>query len=229
MIEQLAPGKGHQIVSKVSPKEPTTSITIESVASADVCLDFSHPHAVLNNIKSAASCGKNIVVGTTGWYSQLSEVQKIVEKYGVGLVYSPNFSIGVRLFLKMVEEAALLMDLYDEYDVAGFEAHHAKKLDCPSGTAEAMMSRLLNTIQRKKKIRINSLREPLEKDEIHLSSLRCGSIPGEHRVIFDSGYDTIEIKHSARSREGFAHGALTAAEWLQDKKGFFTLDALLNL
>ena len=117
-----------------------------------------------------------------------------MEKYQIGLVYAPNFSIGVQLFLKLVEQAALLVNGHAEYDIAGFEAHHAKKMDIPSGTAQSMMAALRKNLSRKTKIKINSLEKPLEKEEIHLTSLRCGSIPGEHRVIFDSDYDTLEIQ-----------------------------------
>lgn len=228
-IEQAAIKKGHEIVSKIDPKETHTIITAESLNEAEICLDFSRPDQVVTNILQAASLGKSLVVGTTGWYDKIPEVKKIVEKYQIGLVYAPNFSIGVQLFLKLVEQAALLVNGHAEYDIAGFEAHHAKKMDIPSGTAQSMMAALLKNLSRKTKIKINSLEKPLEKEEIHLTSLRCGSIPGEHRVIFDSDYDTLEIRHSARSRIGFAYGAVVAAERLQGKKGFFHLDEILTL
>jgi 4-hydroxy-tetrahydrodipicolinate reductase len=228
VIEQAALNKGHEIVSKIDPKETHTTITAESLNGAEICLDFSRPDKVVSNILQAASLGKSLVVGTTGWYEQIPEVKKIVEKFQIGLVYAPNFSIGVQLFLRLVEQAAKWVDEYEEYDIAGFEAHHAKKVDIPSGTAQSMIALLLKNLSRKTKIKINSLEKPLEKEEIHLTSLRCGSIPGEHRVIFDSEYDTLEIKHSARSRTGFAYGAIVAAERLQGKKGFFHLDEILT-
>jgi 4-hydroxy-tetrahydrodipicolinate reductase len=227
-IEQAAMNKGHEIASKIDPKEKYTSITAEALQDAEICMDFSRPDKILTNIQQVASLGKNMVVGTTGWYHHLPEVRGWVEKNNIGFVYAPNFSIGVHLFLRLVEHAAMLINEHVQYDIAAFEAHHAKKIDIPSGTAEAMMAALLKKISRKTEVKINSLENPLEKHEIHLNSLRCGSIPGEHKVLFDSDYDTLEITHTARSRQGFAYGAVVAAEWLQGKKGFFSYDDILN-
>ncbi len=228
-LEQAAIKRGHEIVTKIDPKESQKTITAASLCDAEVCLEFTRPDEVVSNIKRAAALGKNLVIGTTGWYDQIPEVKKIVADSDIGLVYAPNFSIGVQIFLKLIEQAAKFVDAHEEYDVGAFEAHHAKKLDIPSGTALSMLDGLLKYLTRKTKVKINSYEKPIEKEEIHLTSLRCGSIPGEHHVLFDSEFDTIEIKHSARSRGGFAYGAIVAAEKLRGKKGFFHLDEILSL
>jgi 4-hydroxy-tetrahydrodipicolinate reductase len=214
MVEEAAHEKGHVIVSKIDPKEKYSCLELDSLQNADICIDFSKPALVLDNIKKAALLGVNLVVGTTGWYDQLPKVEEIVEGYGIGVLYSPNFSLGIQLFLKMIQNAAALINLHEHYDVSGYEAHHSQKLDAPSGTAHAIIDLLAKNIDRNR------------KQEIQFPSIRCGSIPGTHVVIFDSPSDTIELKHVARNRKGFAYGAIAAAEWLQGKKGLFTLDSL---
>jgi 4-hydroxy-tetrahydrodipicolinate reductase len=228
MVEHAAIQKEHEVVARIGPKQQDTQINAKTVGNAEICIDFSHPAVVVDNIKQAALLGKSLVVGTTGWEDQLSIVQEIVSKHKIALIYSPNFSLGVALFLKIVKEAAELINPYDQYDVGGYEIHHRRKEDSPSGTAKATLDLLLKTIKRKKTGVINRPEKPLASDEIHFSSLRCGEIPGTHCVLFDSAFDTIEIKHTARSREGFAYGAIAAAEWLQGKTGFFTLEDMLN-
>ncbi|MCB1114499.1 MAG: dihydrodipicolinate reductase [Chlamydiia bacterium] len=170
---------------------------------ADIIIDFTHPDAALENIQKYGEMGKNIVMGTTGWYDKLPEVEKMVEEYQIGMLWAPNFSLGVNLFLQVVHEAAKRYLSYPEYKVAGIEWHHDQKKDAPSGTAIA-------------------LQEAIEKP-CEFASVRCGTIPGTHQILFDSEADLITLTHEARSREGFALGAVVAAEWLQDKKGLFTL------
>jgi 4-hydroxy-tetrahydrodipicolinate reductase len=212
MTEEAAIEKGHQIVSIIDPKHSKMSLDI--LQDADLCIDFSHPDHVFDNIKKAAAFGKNLVVGTTGWYELIPQVKEVVSESGIGLIYSPNFSLGIHLFFKMIKQAAALMNAHDQYDVGGFESHHQQKVDTPSGTANALIDILLKEIPRKNKL--------------NFPSLRCGSIPGTHAVIFDSPADSIELKHTARNRKGFAYGAIAAGEWLQGKKGFYTLDALFE-
>lgn len=225
MIEKSALARNHSIAAKFSSQN---LISINTVKESDVCIDFSHPDAILNNIHTLAKAGKNIVVGTTGWYDKLDEVKQIVKKNRIGLLYSPNFSIGVNLFLEIVSAAAKLLDLFPDYDVGMIEAHHNQKVDSPSGTALAISQELLKQIKRKKRIVEELQGKPIPSDAIHLSTLRCGAIPGTHSVIFDSPADTITLTHQARSREGFALGAVVAAEWLVGKQGLFTLNDLLK-
>jgi len=210
LIEQIALQKGHVITSRITA---TSQITDSNLSQADVCIDFSHPHAILDNTMRVSELKKNLIVGTTGWYEHLPTVKSIVNQANIGFLYSPNFSIGVQLFFKIVKEAAALISHFPEYDVGIFEAHHKAKADSPSGTAKALA---------------DVLRTKLQRNEFNTSAMRCGSIPGTHTVMFDSLVDSICLTHQARSREGFASGAIAAAEWLNGRKGFFTLDAMLG-
>lgn len=198
MVEKAAAVRNHEIVG---------------IQSADVCIDFSHPDVVLANIKMAAELKKNIVVGTTGWYEHLPDIKTLIEVKGTGFLYSPNFSIGIHLFMKIVSRAAELLNSHQEYDVGGCESHHNQKADAPSGTAKALTEILKNYYDK--------------AQNLQFSSIRCGHIPGTHTVLFDSPADSITLTHTARNREGFAQGAVCAAEWLHGKKGFYTLDDML--
>jgi len=170
----------------------------------DVAIDFSHPEAVLGNTRRASKIGCDLVVGTTGWESDFAEVKQLVEEAQIGAIYSPNFSVGVHLFLRLLERARTL---FDGYDAACYEMHHRHKVDSPSGTAKAVMERIGAT---------------------DCPAVRCGEIPGTHTAVFDSICDTVEVTHRARSREGFALGALEAARWIVGKKGLYTLDDYLE-
>lgn len=220
MVEKAAIEKGHGIT--IIKKDEKIN------DHADVYIDFTQPESVVKNLQRVASMKKPLVIGTTGWYDQLSEVKKIVEKYQIGCVYSPNFSIGVHLFMQLVEEAAKLFGPFDQYDVAGFEMHHNQKTDCPSGTAKQLAEILLKHIPRKKKVIGNIDDRKIEADELHFPAVRVGNIPGTHQITFDSPADTITLTHTARNREGFARGAITAAELILDKKGLFHLQELLT-
>ncbi|MBA3815377.1 MAG: 4-hydroxy-tetrahydrodipicolinate reductase [Parachlamydiaceae bacterium] len=226
MVEMAAKSKGYSITAIIDPHLENNIITKDSVNTADVCIDFTNPSSALDNIKALASLGKNIVMGTTGWYNDIDGVKRIVEQANIGFLYSPNFSIGVALFLEIVSQAAALISPFDAYDVGGYEIHHSQKADFPSGTAKAISQRLLSNIPRKKEV-IYQINHKILPDQIHFTCLRNGSTPGTHSVSFDSPADTITLTHTARSREGFALGAIQAAEWLNGKKGFFTLDDML--
>jgi len=182
----------------------------------------------VRNIEALAKRGLNVVVGTTGWYDQLPRVRDIVAKNKIGFFYTPNFSLGVQLFWKIVAQAAALMDGFEDYDVFGHEWHHAHKTDSPSGTAKRTAEIILQHLHRKKTLVTQTLMRAPRPEELHFTSTRGGDIPGTHRVTFDSPYDTIDITHTARSRAGFAAGAVRAAEWLKGKKGFFTMDDYLQ-
>lgn len=181
--------------------------TIVEPALADICIDFTHPDAAVESIHRLAKENKSIVMGTTGWYDRLPEVEAIVKKYQIGLLYSANFSLGVNLFLQVVEEAAKKFLSFD-YNVAGIESHHHQKIDAPSGTALAIEKRVGVPVK--------------------FASVRCGSIPGKHELIFDSPVDQITLIHEARSREGFALGAVQAAEWLKGKTGLYTMEDMFK-
>jgi 4-hydroxy-tetrahydrodipicolinate reductase len=230
IIKDMAPEKGHAITAIVDPyvEGCLKEITQEALSGAEVCIDFTHPQVVVENIKQIAALGKNMVIGTTGWYNQMDEVKQVVEANQVGLIWSGNFSIGVNALFKIVEYAAKVFNNLPDYDVLGHEFHHHKKADSPSGTANMMGQILLDNIERKQKLVFEMLDRKIEPNELHFSSSRGGAIPGIHLVMFDSAVDTIEIKHTARGRAGFATGAMMAAEFIQDKTGFYNINDLMN-
>ena len=230
-IEKVARARGIYISSIIDPNNPNAQhreINKESVRDADVCIDFTHPDSVLNNIKKLSELKKNIVVGTTGWYSKMDEAKKIISKAGNGMIWSGNFSLGVNIFFKIVENAAKVMDKFDDYDVFVHEFHHNQKADSPSGTAIMIGNLITSNIKRKNKIVTQELKRRIEPNELHISSTRGGSIPGTHIVGFDSMADTIELTHTARGRQGFAVGAVMAAEWINKKKGFYDINAMMD-
>jgi 4-hydroxy-tetrahydrodipicolinate reductase len=230
-IEKAAKEKGLTIKSIIDPQvEGVThkEINKESLKDVDVVVDFTHPDSAVENIKKVSDLGKNMVVGTTGWYDKIDEVKKIVEKSGTGLIWSGNFSLGVNIFFRIIEDASKIIDKFDDYDVFVHELHHNQKADSPSGTAVMIGKILTENIARKKKIVTEELKRRIKPDEIHVSSTRSGSIPGTHIIGFDSKADTIELKHTARGRQGFALGAVMAAEWIKDKKGFFDINSMMN-
>jgi 4-hydroxy-tetrahydrodipicolinate reductase len=242
MIETLALEKGHTISAIVEPHASTSNIPsgaplCSSIASAhlliesDVVIEFTHPSTVLSNIKALTERKLSVVVGTTGWHDHLDEVSSWVAQSGASLLWSSNFSLGVNLFYEIAAFAAKLMDSYSEYDVGGWESHHNKKADSPSGTAKTLVEAVLNEMTRKTKAVYETLEHrPPAADEIHYPSLRVGSMPGTHTLFFDSPSDTIEITHVARNREGLASGAIQAAEWLavSNRQGMFTMHDVLR-
>lgn len=213
IVEQIALQKGHAINVKIDPKCHCKTITRETLSDSDICIDFTQPSDAIENLKQVAKCGKSIVMGTTGWYEHLEEAKRIVEYSKIGFLYAPNFSLGVALFLNIVSQAAAIIAPFENYDVNGFEIHHQKKMDAPSGTASAISRELHANFP--------------NRNKIDFTSIRVGSVPGTHTVLFDSSADTITLTHTARNREGFAEGAIKAAEWLQGKKGVFTLDDII--
>ncbi len=230
-VESAAKGKG-LTVSKIFDVQNNTGalgLTPESLKGIDVCIEFSTPGAVLDNITAAAECGKNIVVGTTGWYERLDAVKKLVREHKIGFLYSPNFSLGVNIFAQIVAHAAHLMDRYAQYDAAVMESHHRAKVDSPSGTALTIASCVLQGMKRKTEILSEAPRGGIKPHQLHVTSARFGSVTGTHAVVFDSDADSIELVHAAKNRSGFALGAVVAAEWLKGKRGFYTMRDVITL
>ncbi|HRP01370.1 MAG TPA: 4-hydroxy-tetrahydrodipicolinate reductase [Candidatus Kapabacteria bacterium] len=192
----------------------------------DVAIEFTTPNAVLHNIELLAAMGKNIVVGTTGWYDKADEVQAIVEKYNIGLVWGSNFSVGMNVFFKVTEYTAKLFNKLNNYDPFVYEIHHNQKKDSPGGTALSLAEILIENIDRKTKI--NTSNENIQPDELSVASSRGGYIPGTHILNFDSVADTIQFSHIARNRSGFASGALEAAKQIHKLKGYHNFSTLLN-
>ena len=227
LIEQLAQNYSCEIVAIIDPLLGN-EITSDTVADADVCIEFSSPDAAFGNIKRLIELGKNIVTGTTGWYNELDKVKLMVEKRGTGFIYGSNFSIGMNLFFSIIESTSKLMNRAEDYDLYGLEMHHNKKKDSPSGTAKVLSEIILKNIDRKTKIQYEKLDRKIEKNEFHFGSIRSGDIPGMHSISFDSEADTIELKHTARNRNGLALGAIKAAKWINNKTGFYNFTDKLN-
>lgn len=230
-VEEAATEKNHSIASRVSPDTKGADfaeITKESLANADVCIDFSHPDAVIDNVKAVASQGLNLVIGTTGWYDRLDEIEAIAKEYDTGIIYAANFSIGVQAFCQIIEHAAKIFQKLEHYDVAGMEIHHNKKVDNPSGTAKVLGQILLDNIDRKKKLVNEMGNRAMLPEELHFSSVRCGSDPGHHSIHFDSNADSLILTHKARNRNGFAEGAVVAAEWIKGRKGVFSMQDMMH-
>jgi 4-hydroxy-tetrahydrodipicolinate reductase len=229
-VEHVAREKGLKVVKTFDIAENArgAALTRASLKGVDVCIDFSSPEAVYENICAVADAGANLVVGTTGWYSRLEEVRALVKKKGIGFLYASNFSLGVNIFLQIVLDASHLFDAYSEYDVAVTEIHHQGKSDSPSGTALSVGSTILKEIHRKKEILTETSHGTIQPHQLHISSTRLGHTTGKHSVVFDSEADTVELVHTAKSRRGFAIGAVVAAEWLKGKKGFYTMRDVLH-
>ena len=224
MVEQKASSRGHSVGAIVDRSSRTSP---QKLAACDVVIDFTAPEAVLENVKRAAGLKKSIVIGTTGWQEHLPEVKSIAEREQIGVLFSPNFSIGVHLFFKLVEEASRLLSAIEGYDVAGVELHHHQKADSPSGTARALAEIILSQWKSKKSTCYGNPKGKIPEDALHFASMRAGFFAGTHTLYFDSAHDTITLTHEAKGREGFAHGAVLAAEWLFGKTGFYTLEDTL--
>lgn len=230
-IERVALSRGHSIASRISKSDPDAhfqTIFPGSVERADVAIEFSHPTMVLEHVKDLAKLKKPIVIGTTGWNDSLDTVKELAEKENIGIVYSPNFSLGVNLFCKLTEWVGKIMNFFPQYDVAGSEWHHREKADNPSGTAKKLANILIETVDRKKKTLFESPDRRLLEEELMFTGVRCGAIPGMHEIRFDSHEDTLILRMESRSRDGYALGAVNAAEWIQNKKGFFSFDDVIN-
>jgi 4-hydroxy-tetrahydrodipicolinate reductase len=214
MIERIAAARGHEITGRfdIDNNIAGAGLTAETLAGVDVALEFSTPETAVENIRRLVSLRVPVVVGTTGWYGRLDEVRNMVGKANSALVYGANFSIGMNIFFKITQQAAALFARHDEYAPFLFEHHHQFKKDAPSGTA-LVISGLL--------------RESYSDGTPEAVCLRAGYAPGTHEVGFDSEADTITLTHTARSREGFAAGALLAAEKIIGKRGVYEFSELL--
>lgn len=229
-IEKIALEKGHKVKLILNSKNNAKgeSFTINNFKEIDVCFEISTPKTALANILALAKLKQKVVVGTTGWYEKIPQVKEEVEKNETALLYSSNFSIGVNLFFKIAVEAAKIFE-EKGYDCAIHEFHHKQKKDSPSGTALTLAERLLENLKRKNYLLTDSSKGKIDTQALHVTSTRLGSVPGTHTVFFDSEVDSVEIRHTARSRESFAIGAIFCAEWLKNKKGLFSMEDFLMI
>lgn len=229
-VERAALARGHTIVSTIDTAATgARPLSAESLKGADVAIDFSNKDAVMDVARACIEADVPLVEGTTGWHDTVGEMKTLVEgAKNFGYLWSSNFSIGVQLYLKIVAHAAQLMDKADEYDVWGHEIHHAGKADSPSGTAKSLEKILLDAISRKTSVVEDKLDRKREDSEIHFSSVRGGPVNFGHTIGFDSAADRILLTHEARSRDGYALGAVKAAEWLSGKKGFYSMEDFMR-
>jgi len=215
LIEQLAPEYGFDVRAKFDARNNPRgqALSHQTLRGVDAAVEFTSPDAAPENIRRLSVLGVNSVIGTTGWFDHLPAVRETVASNGTGLVWAPNFSVGVNLFLQAVSQAAALFAKHADYEAWGWEIHHSAKKDAPSGTLKKLAEEM----------RMNGYARA-----VNLSSNRAGAHPGTHEIGFDSAADTITLRHTARSREGFARGALRAARWVVGKKGLFEFREILS-
>lgn len=231
IIEQFALDRGHEIVLKIDENNIDEK-TVDNLQQADVAIDFSTPGSVLSNIKTCFDAGLPLVVGTTGWYEKIDEIKEECETSNNALLYASNFSVGVNIFFFVNEILAKIMNRYPQYDVLVEEIHHTQKLDSPSGTAITIAEGILEGLDRKNTW-VNELvgdgQDVIPKPEqLLIESHRIEDVPGTHTVVYSSEVDDIEFKHKAHGRAGFALGAVLAAEWLQNRKGFYSVKDMFD-
>ncbi len=219
VIERIALERGHEIVLKKDEFN-----TYDGLSTADVAIDFSVPTAAVDNISSCFHANVPVVSGTTGWLKHFDEMVALCNEKQGGFISSSNFSLGVNIFFELNEYLAKIMSQFDSYKVTMEEIHHTQKLDAPSGTAISLAKGVIENSNY-----ANWTLEEPKTNEIHIEAKRIGDVPGTHTVTYDSIVDSIELKHTAHNREGFALGAVIAAEWLAGKKGIYSMKDVLNL
>nr|WP_294928882.1 4-hydroxy-tetrahydrodipicolinate reductase [uncultured Flavobacterium sp.] len=219
VIERIALERGHEIVLKKDEFN-----TYDGLSTADVAIDFSVPTAAVSNISSCFHANVPVVSGTTGWLEHYSEMEALCNEKQGGFISSSNFSLGVNIFFELNEYLAKIMSQFDSYKVSMEEIHHTQKLDAPSGTAISLAKGVIQNSNYSRWTMENA-----NSEEIYIEAKRIGDVPGTHTVTYDSTVDSIELKHTAHNREGFALGAVIAAEWLAGKKGIYTMKDVLNL
>lgn len=231
VIEEIAHDRNHEIVLIIDENN-REEVSIEDLQKADVAIDFSTPDSVLANIDLCFEAGVPVVVGTTGWYDQINKVKDTCHAGNHSLLYGSNFSVGVNIFFYINKMLAKAIQPYKQYDVQVEEIHHTQKLDAPSGTAITIAEGIIENLDDKKSWVNNIVGEEGEvvpkNDQLLIESLRLEDVRGTHTVLYSSEVDQIEFKHTAHSRSGFALGAVIAAEWLQNKTGFFNVKEMFK-
>ncbi len=222
-IEQIAQANGHEIVLRISI-ENTKDFTIEAVQKADVAIEFTGPESAFENIKKCFEAGVSVVSGSTGWLKNLPEIQQAAIDNNVAFLYASNFSIGVNLFFELNNYLAGLMKAYKGYNPSITEIHHLEKKDAPSGTAITLAEQIMKVYTEKEEW-VNYASD--KKDKLEIISEREENVPGTHTVSFHSEIDDIAITHTAHNRKGFASGAVLAAEFINGKKGVFSMREVL--
>lgn len=223
-IEKIAVSKGHTI-SKIIDQDNIEEIDSITPENTDVVIEFTRPESAFQNLSNLISNKVPVVCGTTGWLEKKPDIDQLTNQNDTAFFYASNYSIGVNIFFHMNKVLAKMMDGFDQYNVAMEEIHHIHKLDEPSGTAITLSEGITENMNRKSTWKLN---QEQEASDIAIVSKREGEVPGTHIISYQSDIDTIEIKHEAHNRQGFAGGAVIAAEWLYDKKGVFGMNDMLK-
>ena len=219
VIEQIALKRGHEIVLR-----KRSSDSFKGLENADVAIDFSIPDSAVNNISTCLEKGVPVISGTTGWLKDYHKMVRLCEEKNAAFIYGSNFSLGVNLFFELNDYLAKIMAKFNQYNVSMEEIHHTQKLDKPSGTAISLANAIINHTDKN-----NWNIDNPKSDDLFIDVKRIDAVPGTHSIFYQSEVDTIEIKHTAHNRDGFAIGAIVAAEWLVGKKGVFTMKDVLDL
>ncbi len=232
-VEKILLERGHLVISRVDSGGYGDELkpSKESMEAADAVIEFALPGGIKDNTSNYSEYGLKAVIGTTGWNEEKEEVLKPFESGKGACVYGSNFSIGAHLFFRMTAAASRMINKVEEYDAMLIEYHHNKKVDAPSGTALTAAQLVLDNLDRKKEILPGNPPGAIKPEQLHVASVRGGSIPGIHTLTLDSPADTLEITHNARNRSGFALGAVMAAEWLcsgEGRTGVFTVDDFIS-
>jgi 4-hydroxy-tetrahydrodipicolinate reductase len=223
-IEQIALQRGHEILERID-KGKQDLLTIDLIASADVAIEFTSPHSAVHNLKKCMDAKTPVIIGSTGWYAEMKSVENYCQEKNSAMLAASNFSIGVNIFFAVNEYLAKLMNTNLSYDVQLEETHHVHKLDKPSGTAITTAEGIIKNLNRKSKFSLDSH----ASSEIFIDCKREDEVPGTHTVLYQSEVDSIELKHTAFNRQGFALGAVLAAEFINGKKGVYSMQDLLKI
>lgn len=226
-VDAVAAQRGHDVVATFDSAQPLPETSPEALRGAEVAIDFSRPDVALDHIERYCTWHQPAVVGTTGWYDALDAVAGWVEAHEATLLYAANFSMGVALLRQAVAGVLPLLDQLPDYDVYLHEMHHRRKVDSPSGTAHMLAELVVRGLQRKSHVEAEAQHQRIDPAALHVSSTRAGDVFGEHTVGIDSAFDHLTLTHRAKDRQGFAFGAVRAAEWLPGHQGLFTLDDVL--
>jgi len=224
-VESMVKRRGHSIVERFNRLNPITQEMLK-VANPDVIIDFTRPQAAVSHIQQYCMSNTCAVMGTTGWYDQIDEVKNIFKSTSSGLVYGSNFSLGIQLLFQALNAVTPLLDQLSEFDITLYESHHSSKLDSPSGTAIDLANAILEKLQRKKRWSPPAM--PHDASTLEVTATRLGHVFGQHRVLIDGPSDSLVFEHTAKNRDGFAMGAVLAAEWIQGRKGIYSVEEMMN-
>lgn len=224
-IERIALERGHEIVLKITSKNQD-DLNTANLSNADTVIEFTNPESAFKNVSTCLSNGVPVVCGSTGWNEQLAQAKQICLNNNTAFLQSSNFSIGVNIFFQINAKLASMMNAYPNYQVSIEETHHTHKKDAPSGTAITIAEKIIRELDRKNNWTIT---QPSAANELSIKAYRIDEVPGTHSVKYSSDIDDIEMIHTAHNRDGFAMGAVIAAEFLKDKKGFFDMNDVIGL